>query len=168
MLWFVLHDQEISGPFAKDHILSNFDENALIWGPGLDEWSDKTAFQAHLLKPKATTEEPISIVPQKSTSAVTEVILSEEPIKNEAEPVVIATQEARKVEPLTTETKWYYTCNKEKFGPFTEPELVQMLKMLNFSSQVYVWNKSLDNWKKLEDFPEIISQVTDSSTKTAA
>ncbi len=51
---------------------------------------------------------------------------------------------------------------------FAEEELVQMLQMLNFSSQVYVWNKSLDNWKKLEDFPEIISQVTDSSTKTAA
>ncbi|MGH1468049.1 MAG: DUF4339 domain-containing protein [Bdellovibrionales bacterium] len=167
MLWFVLHDQEISGPFAKDHILSNFDEKALIWGPGLDECSDKNTFQAHLLKPKTTQEAPVSIVPQANTSVAAEAVVVEEPTKPEVKASEVIEEEPP-AESLETQTKWYYACNKEKFGPFAEEELVQMLQMLNFSSQVYLWNKSLDSWSKLEDFPEIILQVTDSSSKTAA
>lgn len=156
MTWFILNEDEISGPFEKEHILSICDENSLIWGPGLAEWHNKQDWRTALSRPSAPSLKQSVATPQAVTNK------EPEPIPTKEEPTVVA---APTTEP---EVKWFYACNKEKFGPFLETELVEMLKMLNFSSQVYIWNKGLDTWAKLEDVPDIIAQVTGDDLNKAA
>ncbi len=155
MKWFVLNDQEILGPFGKEHILESFSDDTLIWGPNLSEWSDKSVW---LEASKQVTKRP----PAAQSHATPSTTSSPEKIKAKTTP----TEEALKKEP--SPTQWFYACSKEKFGPFPEADLIQVLKMLTFSSQVYLWNKSLENWAKLEDFPEIMAQLTGDSLKNAA
>ncbi len=154
MTWFVLYEKEVLGPFKKEYILNSFNDEALIWGPGLDEWSNKNSWKALLNKPKKVKTQNLFILP-KSVKTPTK-----EKIADKTQPKAKKPHQLSVTKIQEDQVKWYYACNKEKFGPFTEPELIQVLQILNFSSQIYIWKKSLDNWKKLEDVPQIISQIT--------
>ena len=56
MTWFLLKDEEICGPFETAHIFENCDDQTLIWGPGMNEWTDKQAWKSFLDRPKEETK----------------------------------------------------------------------------------------------------------------
>lgn len=178
MLWFILNEHEVSGPFDKEQVLNTFGNKVLIWGPGLDTWSSKQEWREVLNKPfTSPLNEPLSIAPQQPAEIENEEKHGEtfdsipdtstaqiEKLAAQAVQNITESEESEEPKPPATSDSgiiWHYACNNEKFGPFTEPELIQMLRMLSFSSPVYVWNKDLDNWKKLEDFPKLMLQLTD-------
>lgn len=115
---------------------------------------------------EATTEpEPEVVEPITSTRELLEEVVAaiepevEEPIPITREPVQEEVVAAAEPEADESSIKWYYASNNEKFGPFNEAELVQMLRMLNFSEPVYLWHKGVSEWASLNTFPEIHSQV---------
>lgn len=144
MMWFILEDEEVLGPFDNDSVKQSAD-SALVWGPGLKSWSSKAEWNKILIN-----NPDVQKFSLKSLKAEEEVQVEEM--------TIVQSQEAQPQK--AKEDLWYYACNKEKFGPFKEGELIQMLKMLSFSSQVYVWKKGLDNWAKLEDFPDLVTKLT--------
>ncbi len=155
MMWFVLYDQEVLGPFKKEHILSSFNDEVLIWGPSLEAWNNKNTWKTLLNNSKKITSQSPFIIPESTKNLASGKIVDKTQLKPKIRKPQLSVTKIQK-----DQTKWYYACNKEKFGPFTELELVKVLQILNFSSQIYIWNKSLSNWKKLEDIPQVVSQIT--------
>ena len=50
---------------------------------------------------------------------------------------------------------WFYVEGKERVGPISREEMLQMIDSGKLNSEYYVWKKGFDNWQKLIDVPEL-------------
>ena len=47
---------------------------------------------------------------------------------------------------------WYYTLDgEEKYGPFSDEELVKLMNQGILTGNHYIWMTDLDEWVKVED-----------------
>lgn len=163
MMWFILSDDEISGPFSEEHVRTTCDDSSLIWGVDMPEWKSKAGWIHHIENPVVVAIEPEAEVTAIQNAEVTNTSESiAELIEadfNAIESTEIEVQSLTSRDPLI---EWYYTSNKEKFGPFNEKELVQMLQMLSFTEPVHLWHKGLTGWEPLESFADIHQQIMNS------
>ena len=51
----------------------------------------------------------------------------------------------------TTEISWFYTENGERKGPVSEREMIRLITSSVIFRGVYIWNKGLPNWLKVEN-----------------
>jgi len=140
MTWFTLKNEEICGPFETAHIISNCDDTSLIWGPGMEEWTDKKSWKSFLNKPKKT---------EPNFSSEVEVISSHEESKSVEEVAEIALHQLN--------DKWFYAYNGKKFGPLNQSHLILKLSSLEEVEKALLWKKGEDNWRPLFEFPKLLN-----------
>ena len=58
---------------------------------------------------------------------------------------------------LEMNENWFYVEGKERVGPISREEMLQMIDSGKLNSEDYVWRKGFDNWQKLVDVPELSS-----------
>jgi hypothetical protein len=55
--------------------------------------------------------------------------------------------------------KWYYVEDGERKGPISQEELKKLTTLEILTQESYVWTKGLKDWKKLQEFPNLISSA---------
>lgn len=175
MKWFILQNEEISGPFDQQRISSDFGDEVLIWGPGMEEWSKKPTWRRFLNQPKPVTKETVE------EHVTTKVVSVEAQSKNKQ---IKHTHKSFKEEPSGKEEKsvyevaelalhqlndeWFYAHEGKRFGPLNQNHLVLKLNGLDLNKNVFLWKKGMEKWEPLTHFPKILSRIEDQHTKKAA
>lgn len=52
--------------------------------------------------------------------------------------------------------KWYYVEDGERKGPISQEELKKLITLEILTPESYIWTKGLKDWKKLQEFPNLI------------
>ena len=56
--------------------------------------------------------------------------------------------------------EWYYVLNGEQKGPISFASLQQEWKNKTITKESYVWCSLMDNWKPIQDYPELQNKLT--------
>lgn len=139
MTWFLLKDEEICGPFATSHVIETCDDSTLIWGPGMEEWTDKQSWTFYLSSPKKTeiraVPAPVSDSPDESKSV----------------------EEVAKLALNQLNDKWYFAFEDKRYGPFNQSHLILKISAIEQVEKVLLWKKGEDSWRPLYEFPKILN-----------
>jgi len=151
MTWFLLKNEEICGPFEASYIRENCDDRCLIWGPGMEVWSDKATWQELLSRPK---EEP----------EVLAEVFSIKPVNTKNKSV----EEIAELALTQLNDEWYFSYNNQKFGPFNQNHLVLKVSSLEKPEEVLLWKKGEDSWRPLFEFPRFLNALNEKIDQKAA
>jgi hypothetical protein len=169
MKWFILQNEEISGPFDQHKISTEFSDEVLIWGPGMEEWSKKPAWRRFLNSPKSTGKEQhaqikVTNVEPQITNEHTHKNFEEELVGEEEKSVY----EVAELALHQLNDDWFYAYEGKRFGPLNQNHLVLKLNSLDLNKSVFLWKKGMEKWEPLNNFPKILSRIEDQQTKKAA
>lgn len=143
MKWFLLKNEEIRGPFKTAQIVENCDDQSLIWGPGMSEWTNKQSWISFLNRPKqeakATEKEEVtgSNIDTKSVEEVAEFALHQ------------------------LNDNWYFALEGKKFGPFNQRHLILKISSIEQVEKVLLWKKGEKAWRPIYEFPKILNILND-------
>ena len=161
MTWFLLQNDEICGPFETAHVYENCDSETLIWGPGMDEWSLKSDWQAYLKQPKkaeAVDAKPVTEVAEEKVDLQQPQNLEDKSVEEVAEIALGQFTE-----------KWFYAYDGKRFGPLNQSNLILKVSSLEKPEEVLLWKKGENNWQPLFKFPKILAILNEKlSEKQAA
>lgn len=71
------------------------------------------------------------------------------------------------IENQPEQVMWYYAYEGKRSNALNYEDLLSTIALLSKINKVHIWNKNLDNWAKLKDFPEIYNQVIHLQNKAA-
>lgn len=55
--------------------------------------------------------------------------------------------------------KWYYVSAGERQGPVPKEDIIGLISTRKLQQQDYVWRKGFDNWKRIQDVEELVTEV---------
>lgn len=195
MKWFILQNEEILGPFDQQHISDELGDDILVWGPGMEEWSQKSAWRQFLSspQPKAANVETVEMEAVTTPEPESKAVVTEEVVAQIFQPEVVSEEPqeeqidesetfSEEVE-ITAEKsvyevaelalnqlndEWFYAYKGKRFGPLNQNHLVLKLNTLDLNKSLFLWKKGMDNWEPLNNFPKVLARLEDQQTKKAA
>lgn len=190
MKWFILENEEISGPFDQHHIAQDLGDDVLVWGPGMEEWSKKSAWRQFLNNPQPVSqiqephqkEEILPSVEPEAKAVVTEEVIAQmfnedsitetEPSETFSDEVEITDEksvyEVAELALNQLNDEWFYAYEGKRFGPLNQNHLVLKLNTLDLNKNIFLWKKGMDNWEPLNNFPKVVARLEGQQTKKAA
>jgi hypothetical protein len=150
MTWFLLKNEEICGPYETAHIVANCDDSSLIWGPGMEEWTDKRSWKSFLDSPKKSEAKA---APEVQITAQTTIKTKNSGADLENKSV----EEAAEFALHQLNDKWFFAYEGKKFGPLNQSHLILKLSGLEHVEKALLWKKGQDNWRPLYEFPKLLN-----------
>jgi predicted Zn finger-like uncharacterized protein len=63
-------------------------------------------------------------------------------------------------EPTSVDAIWHVVVNGEQAGPYTPPQLSEMLSGGQLDWEAYVWCEGFENWLPMRDVPELVTAIS--------
>jgi predicted Zn finger-like uncharacterized protein len=63
-------------------------------------------------------------------------------------------------EPTSVDAIWHVVVNGEQAGPYTPPQLSEMLSAGQLDWEAYVWCEGFENWLPMRDVPELVTAIS--------
>lgn len=146
--FFVAHLGVQSGPWSVEEIKHKLNQKNLLWNDYL--YDEKTKDWILLLECPLFTQMFNNSFKTPIKSAMIKPVSSNP----------------------TTDRSWYILKQENNYGPFTLLEMIQMLQSKTLFEFDFIWNHSLDSWKRLAEVkefaPDHIKEVYQSLVDTSA
>ena len=161
--WFIAVGTEWVGPLTPSDIyervlLHEITWAHYVWRKGLPGWSrlcDLEEFKVAV--PGVPMSAPPSRAPQVADSAQRAAQVAKSQFAPPAPP-------APQVEPAR---EWYLYYNDAQFGPFSEDEVIRLLRSGRINVRVHAWTAGMDAWSRLmkvPSFQSVVEEVTSASS----
>lgn len=69
-------------------------------------------------------------------------------------------EDATRVYDYAVDAVWHVVVNGEQQGPFSPPQIGEMLTNAQIDWEAYVWREGFDNWLPARDVPDLVEAVT--------